>query len=88
MGTHRYTIWIAALPERVYVLYTSLDRIAEWQEGNPRVTNVSGDARRAGVTYTVRRGRSTSRSEVIAAHRPAKQVVRIEGGMGPRSDAI
>jgi uncharacterized protein YndB with AHSA1/START domain len=86
MGTHRHTIWIAAPPERVYDLYTNLDRIAEWQEGHPRVTEVSDDVGQAGTTYTVRRGRWASRSEIIAADRPAKHLVRIEGAMGLRAE--
>lgn len=86
MGTHSYPVWIAAPPERVYDLYTDLDRIGEWQEGNPRITDLSGDPRRAGSTYMTRRGRFASRSEVVVAERPTKHVVRIDGPKGLRAE--
>jgi len=86
MGAYRYAIWIAASPERVYGLYTDLDRVAEWQDGNPRITDVSGDPSRAGATYTVRRGRSAVRSEVIVAERPTRHVVRMDGLLGLRAE--
>jgi uncharacterized protein YndB with AHSA1/START domain len=86
MATHSYAVWIAAPRERVYDLYTDLDRIGEWQEGNPRITDLSGDPSRAGATYMTRRGRSANRSEVIVAERPTKHVVRIDGPMGLRAE--
>src|SRR6266498_1547606 len=76
MGAYRYAIWIAASPERVYGLYTDLDRVAD----------VSGDPSRAGATYTVRRGRSAVRSEVIVAERPTRHVVRMDGLLGLRAE--
>jgi hypothetical protein len=86
MGSHRYSMWIAAPPECVYDLYTDLHRVGEWQEGNPTITDVSGDADRAGAAYTVRRGRAASRSEVTVAERPTRQVVRIDGPLGLRAE--
>lgn len=53
MGTHSYPVWIAAPPETVCDLYTALDHIGEWQEGDPRITDLSGDPGRAG--YMTRR---------------------------------
>jgi uncharacterized protein YndB with AHSA1/START domain len=82
MGAQRFAIWIAVPPERVYDLYTDLERVAEWQDGNPRVTDISGDPNRAGTTYTVRRGPLASRSEVILAERPIRHVVRVGGPIG------
>ena len=86
MGTHSYAVWIAARPEGVYDLYTDLDRIGEWQDGNPRITDLSGDPSRSGSTYMTRRGRLASRSEVIVADRPTKHVVRINGPKGLRAE--
>jgi uncharacterized protein YndB with AHSA1/START domain len=86
VGTYRYAIWIAAPPGRVYDLYTDLSRIAEWEAGNPRVTEISGDPNRAGATYSVRRGRSASRSEVTVAERPTRHAVRVEGAVGLRAE--
>ena len=86
MGTHSYAVWIAARPEGVYDLNTDLDRIGEWQDGNPRITDLSGDPSRSGSTYMTRRGRLASRSEVIVADRPTKHVVRINGPKGLRAE--
>ena len=82
MGSYSYSVWIAAPPERVYDLYTDLDRVAEWQEGRPRITDRSGEQSRAGSTYTTRRGPSSARSQVIVAERPTEQVVEISGALG------
>ena len=86
MGTHSYAVWIEAPPERVYDLYTDLDRIGEWQEGNPRITDLFGHPSRAGSTYITHRGRFASRSEVIVAERPTTHVVRSDGPMGLRAE--
>jgi uncharacterized protein YndB with AHSA1/START domain len=85
MGSYSYTVWIAAQPERVYDLYTDLDRVAEWQEGRPRITDRSGEQGVAGSTYTTRRGPSSARSRVIVAERPTEQVVEINGALGLRA---
>jgi uncharacterized protein YndB with AHSA1/START domain len=82
---HSYAVWIAAPPERVYDLYVDPDRMGEWQEGNPVVSDRSGDPRLPGTTYSVRRGRFASRSEVIAAEPPISQTVRMTG-MGLQAD--
>ncbi len=82
MGTFSYWIWIAAPPEGVYDLYTDIDRIGEWQEGKPRITERSGDARRAGSSHVTRRGPFASRSEVVVADRPTRQVVKVDGPLG------
>lgn len=82
MGTYSYAIWIAAPPDGVYDLYTDLDRVGEWQEGKPTITDRSGDRDRPGYTYTTRRGRSTTGSAVIVAERPMTHVVHLEGALG------
>jgi uncharacterized protein YndB with AHSA1/START domain len=87
LGSQSYSIWIAAPPETVYDLYTDLDRINEWQEGNPQITDVSGDPRtEAGSTYVSRRGRFASRFEVMAADRPRRHVVSFGGPAGLRAE--
>ena len=85
MGSYSYAVRIAAPPERVYDLYTDLDRAAEWQEGRPRIVDRSGEPGRAGSTYTIRRGPSSARSEVIVAERPTEHVVEIHGALGLRA---
>jgi hypothetical protein len=86
MGSYSYAVWIEAPPQRAYDLYTDLDRIGEWQEGNPRITDISGDPGRAGSTYISRRGRFGSRFELMTAERPASQVVEFDGPMGLRAE--
>lgn len=85
MGSYSYSVWIAAPPERVYDLYTDLDRVAERQGGHPRISDRSGEQSRAGSTYTTRRGPSAARSEVIVAERPTEHVVEIHGTLGLRA---
>src|SRR5687768_2370336 len=54
MGKHRYSISIAAPPEAVYDLFSDPDRHAEWESGNPRVTNRSASSLQPGTTYQLR----------------------------------
>lgn len=42
MGVVQHSIWIDAAPSHVSDVYTNLDRIPQWQTGNPRVLEVSG----------------------------------------------
>jgi uncharacterized protein YndB with AHSA1/START domain len=86
LGSQSYSIWIAAPPERVFDLYTDLDRIGEWQEGHPQITDVSGDPSEAGSSYISRRGRLASRFEVVAADRPSRHVVAFDGPAGLRAE--
>jgi uncharacterized protein YndB with AHSA1/START domain len=86
MGSYSYEVRIAAPPGSVYDLYTDLDRVGEWQEGSPRITDRSGDPRRAGSTYTTRRGRVAAASAVIVSERPTTHVVKLEGAMGLRAE--
>jgi uncharacterized protein YndB with AHSA1/START domain len=85
LGNSSYSVWIAAPPERVYDLFTDLDRVGEWQEGRPKIIDRSGQPSRAGSTYTTRRGPSAARSDVIVAERPTEHVVQIHGAIGLRA---
>lgn len=71
MARHRFTFHIGAPPERVFALWTDLDRTAEWIEGVTKVTDVTGPIDRAGTRYTVWFGRMASPSEVIEVRRPS-----------------
>ena len=53
MGTHRLSVHVAAPPERVFDLWTNLDRMKEWVGGVTKVTDVTGPVARAGTRYTV-----------------------------------
>lgn len=71
MGTIRRSIWIDAAPSLVWDIYTNLDRIPQWQTGNPRVVDVSGKGDEVGATYIVRRGPGGARTTVTEAVRPS-----------------
>jgi len=70
MGTHRVSAHVAAPPDRVFALWTDLDRMKDWVGGVTRVTDVSGPVAQAGTTYTVWFGLMASRTEVLEADPP------------------
>jgi uncharacterized protein YndB with AHSA1/START domain len=70
MGTYQFTVRIEAPPERVFDLWTDLDRMKEWVGGVTKVTDISGPLDRAGTRYTVWFGGMRSPTEVIAVERP------------------
>jgi uncharacterized protein YndB with AHSA1/START domain len=72
MGRHEFSAFIAAPPERVFDLWTDLDRMPEWVGGVTRVSDLSGPVDRAGTTYTVWFGRMASRTQVLDAERPRR----------------
>ncbi len=70
MAEYSFTIRVVAPPERVFDLWTDLDRMHEWVGGVTRVTDISGPMDRAGTTYTVWFGRMRSPSQVLDVERP------------------
>lgn len=70
MSMYRFTVPIAAPPDRVFDLWTDLDRMKEWVGGVTKVTDVSGPLDRAGTRYTVWFGSMQSRTEVLEVERP------------------
>jgi uncharacterized protein YndB with AHSA1/START domain len=72
MGRYEFSTYIAASPERVFDLWTDLDRMAEWVGGVTHVSDVSGPVDRAGTTYVVWFGRMASRTQVLEAERPKR----------------
>jgi len=62
---------IDAPPERVFALWTDLERTGEWIEGVTKVTDVTGPIDQAGTRYTVWFGRMASPSEVLEVRRPS-----------------
>lgn len=70
MGRYEFRIFIAASPDRVFDLWTDLDRMPEWVGGVTRVSDVTGPITRAGTTYTVWFGRMASRTQVLDVERP------------------
>jgi uncharacterized protein YndB with AHSA1/START domain len=72
MSRHEFSTYIAASPERVFDLWTDLDRMTEWVGGVTRISDVSGPVDRAGTTYVVWFGRMASRTQVLDAERPKR----------------
>ena len=70
VAEHRISIDIAAPPERVFALWTDLDRMKEWVGGVTRVTDVSGPIDEAGTRYTVHFGPMKSPTEILEVDRP------------------
>lgn len=70
MSRYTFSVDVAAPAERVFDLWTDLDRIREWVGGVTRVSDVSGPLDRVGTRYTVWFGKMASPTEVIAVERP------------------
>jgi uncharacterized protein YndB with AHSA1/START domain len=68
----RYTITthVGAPPERVFALWTDLERMGEWVGGVTGVSDVSGSVDQAGTTYVVHFGPMKSTTEVLEVERP------------------
>jgi uncharacterized protein YndB with AHSA1/START domain len=81
MGKHRVNAHVAAAPERVFALWTDLDRMKDWVGGVTRISDVSGPVTQAGTTYTVWFGRMASRSEVLEADPPRFLRTRFGNGL-------
>ena len=82
MSQHSYSIWIAAPPTEVWNVYTDLNRSPDWQTGNPKVIDVTGPGDHEGAKYTVKRGPSSARTEVVTADSPLMHVTRTEAYFG------
>ncbi|MEO6208359.1 MAG: SRPBCC family protein, partial [Candidatus Limnocylindrales bacterium] len=70
MGTHRLSVQVAAPPERVFGLWTDLDRMKDWVGGVTRVSDLTGPVAQAGTSYTVWFGPMANRTEVLEADPP------------------
>ena len=79
MGHHRFVAHVNAPRERVFALWTDLNRAHEWIEGLSRITDVSGPFDKAGTRYTVWFGPMRSPTEVLEADRPRLIKTRFGG---------
>jgi uncharacterized protein YndB with AHSA1/START domain len=70
MGTYRLSVQVMAPPDRVFDLWTDLDRMKEWVGGVTKVTDVTGPTSNAGTRYTVWFGGMRSQTEVLEVERP------------------
>jgi uncharacterized protein YndB with AHSA1/START domain len=67
---------VAAPPEHVFVLWTSLERMGEWVGGVTGVTDVSGPVDQVGTTYVVHFGPVRSPTEILEVDPPRRFVTR------------
>jgi len=70
MPAHRLTAFSAAPPERVFDLWTNLDRMKEWVGGVTKVTDLNGPVDQAGTRYVTWFGPMKSPTVVLEADRP------------------
>jgi uncharacterized protein YndB with AHSA1/START domain len=70
MGIYQFTVDIAAPAERVFELWTDLDRCAEWIGGITRVSDLTGPMDQARTRYTLWFGKMSSPSEILEVERP------------------
>jgi uncharacterized protein YndB with AHSA1/START domain len=73
---HHLTALAKAPPERVFDLWTDLDRMKEWVGGVTKVTDLTGPVDRVGTRYVVWFGPVKSRTEVLEAERPRRLTTR------------
>jgi uncharacterized protein YndB with AHSA1/START domain len=72
MAHYTLSIHVDAPPERVFDLWTNLERMGEWVGGVTGVEDVSGPVDQTGTTYVVRFGPVRSPTVVIDADRPTR----------------
>ena len=70
MATYRLSTHVKAPPERVFDLWTDLDRAPEWIEGLTKITDRTGPADQKGARYTSHFGSMKSPTEVLDVERP------------------
>jgi uncharacterized protein YndB with AHSA1/START domain len=70
MSVFRFSVDVAAPPDRVFGLWTDTGRFNEWIGGVTKITDQTGPVDRAGTRYTVWFGRTASRTEVLEADPP------------------
>jgi uncharacterized protein YndB with AHSA1/START domain len=72
MAHYVFSTHVAASPEHVFALWTSLERMGEWVGGVTGVTDVSGPVDQAGTTYVVHFGPMRSPTEILEVE-PARR---------------
>lgn len=82
MATHRHSVWIDAAPDQVWEIFTDLDRIPEWQTGEPVVFEATGRGDVAGTTYAVRRGPAVAHTTILECVRPYRYRSRSAAYLG------
>jgi uncharacterized protein YndB with AHSA1/START domain len=70
MAHYRFSVHVDAPPDRVFELWTNLERMREWVGGVTGVTDISGPVDQVGTRYITKFGKMSSPTEVIAVERP------------------
>ncbi len=76
MAHYTFSIHVEAPPDRVFDLWTNLQRMGEWVGGVTGVTDISGPIDRVGTTYVVHFGPVKSPTEVLDVERPRRFATR------------
>jgi len=76
MARYTFSIHVEAPPERVFALWTDLQRMGEWVGGVTGVTDISGPVDRVGTTYVVHFGPVKSPTEILDVERPRRFATR------------
>ena len=76
MAHYTFSIHVDATPERVFALWTNLERMGEWVGGVTGVTNISGPVDQAGTTYVVHFGPVKSPTQILEVERPRRFATR------------
>ena len=63
---------VAAPIDKVFALWTDLERMGDWVGGVTGVTDISGPIDRAGTTYVVHFGPVKSPTEILEVERPRR----------------
>ena len=71
-----FSTQVAASPEHVFALWTSLERMGDWVGGVTGVTDVSGRVDEVGTTYVVHFGPMRSPTEILEVEPPRRFATR------------
>ena len=69
---YKISTLVAAPIDKVFALWTDLERMGDWVGGVTGVTDISGPIDRAGTTYVVHFGPVKSPTEVLEVERPRR----------------
>ena len=72
VASYTVSTLVAAPPERVFALWTDLERMGEWVGGVTGVSDVSGPVDRTGTTYVVHFGPVKSPTEILEVDPPRR----------------
>ena len=72
MAHYKISTVVAAPIDKVFALWTDLERMGDWVGGVTGVTDISGPIDKAGTTYVVHFGPVKSPTEVLEVERPRR----------------